>query len=83
MMHFDCTENFIFSWRVQSYRLQTKLWEDNVFTGVCLPTGGRGWVSLAPCPFRRVGISGTTALLGVGVGMSRWWVCMSREGGYV
>ena len=45
VMHFECTENFIFSRQVQSHRLQTKLWEGNVFTGVCLSTGaGSGYL---------------------------------------
>ena len=36
------------------YRPSTKLWEVNVFTVVCLSTGG-AWVSLVPCPFQGTG----------------------------
>ena len=42
----------------------SKLPEGNIITGVCLFTGGMEWVSLVPCPFWSVGISGTRCLLG-------------------
>ena len=35
-----------------------------VYTGVCLFTGEVAWVSLVPCPFWGVGISGTRFLRG-------------------
>ena len=54
--------------------------EGNIFTGVCLSTASGGWVSLVPCPFQRVGISGSRSIPG-GVGMSRGWVCQGG-GGY-
>ena len=82
-MHGD----FIFSRQVQSHRLQTKLWEGNVFTGVCLPTGGRGMVISGPMSFLEVGISGTMSLLGWGsVCPGRGCVCPRKVvclgGGY-
>ena len=35
--------------------------------------GGRGWVSLVPCPFQLVGVSGTRSLLEVS---PEGWVCL-------
>ena len=46
------------------YIFFSKLPEGNIITGVCLFTGEVEWVSLVPCPFWGVGISGTRSLLG-------------------
>ena len=65
------------------YRPQTKLQEVNVFTGVCLFTGGVVGI-FGPMFFLGVGISGTRSFPGGGYVQGGWvylWVCLGN--GYV
>ena len=55
--------------RIKFYRPPTKLWEGNVFRGVCHSV--RGWVSPVPCPFQGVYLIPSSF---------RGWVCTA--GGY-
>ena len=62
--------------KVDFYRPSMKLWEGNVFTGLCLFTGGiSGSMSLPGGYVHRMGMSGG------------WWACLevdiSKGGGYV
>ena len=51
------------------YRPQTKLWEGNVFTCVCLSTSGGGRFGFPPC------ITGHMTSI-PGRGLPTWWVCI-------
>ena len=62
---FSAQYSIILMLKIHFYHQPTKLGGSNVFTGVCLSTGGgRREISLVPCPFQG-GISGARSLQGV------------------